>query len=82
MTLNWQAYRDGDRWIIGAREWQGTAVSLTYGISEAYSRAEVQNDLAWAKANPEAATARKRAYDTYDRFESACDAGRFGPAWD
>ena len=81
-TLTWNAYRDGDRYIIGPTEWQTSAVSLTYGIAEAWGRADAKSFIIWARAAPATEVeGRKRSFDTYDRFETACDRGDFGAAW-
>ncbi len=77
----WQVYRDGDRAIIGRSDWQ-TCYSMTYGVADAYTRAELRQALARAAAmNDAEALAAKRVFWTDARFEAADRRGMFGAAW-
>ena len=77
----WQVYRDGERVIVGKPEWQ-TCTSLTYGVRDAFGRTELREALAEAARMSDAeADARKRGFESWGRFESACDAGMFGATW-
>jgi len=74
-----RAYRDGDRYIIGRPEDQ-TCYSQTRGFATAYSQHEAREKIRELEANPP--TREPKVYWTDERFEDACDAGEFGPAWD
>lgn len=55
---------------------------MTHGVAEAYSPAEAREAVAAAAAMSDAqAEAAKRVFWTDGRFETACDEGRYGPAW-
>lgn len=86
-TLTWKAYRDGDRFIIGAAEWQTGACSMTYGIATLYCdespKANLPRMIRRAQITPaERCEELKHVFWTDERFETACDAGQFGAAWD
>jgi hypothetical protein len=86
-NLTWKAYRDGDRFIIGAAEWQTGAVSMTYGITSVYAdeapRVNVARAIRRAQITPtDRCEEIKHVFWTDERFETACDDGKFGPAWD
>ncbi len=74
-------FTDTDRFIIGRRSDQ-TCYSMTTGVAEAYTKAEARRALNEARQMTEAQLeAAKRTYWTDGRFESACEAGRFGAEW-
>lgn len=77
----WMTYRDGDRVVIGRKDWQ-TCYSATYGVTVAYTREEVAAALTWAEGLTDAeAAAAKRYFETPYRFERADRRGMFGAAW-
>jgi hypothetical protein len=81
MASELKVFRDSDRFIIGAREWQ-TCLSMTMGVAEAYSVREAKALVQkWSSKSAQEIEAAKRVYWTDGRFEAACDAGRFGSPW-
>lgn len=81
-NLTWKAYRDGESYIIGAAEWQTSARSLTYGITDTWEEGDVAKLIRRAEVTPLARCEElKTHYNTWDRFEDACDAGEYGCAW-
>lgn len=82
MATELAIYRDGDRYIVGRPEWQGRGVSTTYGVGEAATRRQAAEMVErYGRMTPEELEPMKRHFDTWDRFEDACDAGRYGAAW-
>jgi hypothetical protein len=86
-ALTWKAYRDGDRWIIGAAEWQEGGYSMTYGIATLYCdenpKANLPRMIRRAQITPLARCEElKQVHWTNERFETACDKGAFGAAWE
>jgi hypothetical protein len=74
-------YQDQNRFIIGRSEWQ-SCLSMTVGVLETYSRKAAIAERKRLEALPlETLEAAKKTYWTDGRFEVACDAGRFGAAW-
>jgi hypothetical protein len=87
-NLTWNLYRNGDEVIIGAAEWQTRARSITRGIHVFWEGANREKPGLFARAIErarmlplETAEAMKKEYNTYDRFEDACDAGVYGEEW-
>jgi hypothetical protein len=87
-NLTWKLYRNGDEVIIGAAEWQTRARSITRGIHVFWAGANKEKPGLFARAIArarmlpvETAEAMKKEFNTYDRFEDACDAGVYGCEW-
>ena len=89
-NLTWKLYRNGngDEVILGAAEWQTRSRSITRGIHVFWDGDnEIKPGLfaraiARARMLPaETADAMKKEFNTYDRFEVACDAGVYGCEW-
>lgn len=74
-----RAYRDGDRFIIGRASDQ-TMTSRTLGFASAYSEREAGELVKQFNAKPPAG--EPKVYWTDERFETACDEGKFGAEWD
>lgn len=90
-NLTWAIFKDGDRFILGAREWQ-TCISMTIGLNGAtfYSDEVSKKDrpaymrklIRRAQITPLARCEElKHTFWTDSRFEQACDDGVFGAAW-
>lgn len=80
-NLTWKAYKDGDRYVIGAAEWQ-TCSSMTQGIIDAYSKDEAARYIRRARiTSPERIAEMRQTFYTDSRFEALADAGHFGARW-
>lgn len=73
------AFRDGDRFIIGRASDQ-TMYSRTLGFASAYSKREARELIAEFNSNPPQRD--PKVYWTDERFETACDEGKFGAEWE
>lgn len=73
------AFLDGDRYIIGRASDQ-TGYSMTMGFASAYSKREAADLI--RKFNADPPKQEPRVYWTDQRFEIACDDGKFGAAWE
>lgn len=81
-TTRFKLYRDGDRWIVGPERQSSNATSITEGYAETYHKSSARAIIAQLSVlNDEELEKRLRDFNTWDRFESACDAGRYGPEW-
>ena len=74
-------YQDGNRFVVGRSIWQN-CYSRTYMVADAYSRRELRAVLAdWSSRSVAEIEAAKTTTSTPERFEDACDMGRFGAEW-
>lgn len=73
------AYLDGDRYIIG-RAADQTCYSRTLGFASAYSKCEAAALV--KKFNADPPKGEPKVYWTDQRFEMACDDGKFGAEWE
>lgn len=74
-------YKDGRRWIVGPDEQGCTSMTDGYADYDSYKQAKAGMERLKKLSTAELA-AKLRVFWTDQRFEQACDNGKFGPSWD